>query len=308
MEADHNYQQSAENRRNARRDFERNVIANSPDKFQLNDIMLGALVIIAAVISFTDFTFSAGDWKNLTALTIFLYIITMFVYRNRYGKGMSRGRNDAEYKEALKIYREKREEINLKNLMSHIPSFCNYYKKAELREYRESLLCDIEMDYDTYKEKYLMMSKKDILRLPMSVEVKNTILRCNNAKAIKLYPGMILNESGEFDREKIIGKSGRERERQDKRKQAITRAVYVLFGAAVAFDVILNFSLITIAQWVARMLPLVLAFVNGDDSGFCNVTITETNFKRDQSHIIDLFMEYAKNNNLIVESETTSEN
>jgi hypothetical protein len=192
--------------------------------------------------------------------------------------------------------------------MSHIPSFCNYYKKAELREYRESLLCDIEMDYDTYKEKYLMMSKKDILRLPMSVEVKNTILRCNSAKAIKLYPGMILNESGEFDREKIIGKSGRERERQDKRKQAITRAVYVLFGAAVAFDVILNFSLITIAQWVARMLPLVLAFVNGDDSGFCNVTITETNFKRDQSHIIDLFMEYAKNNNLIVESETTSEN
>lgn len=310
MEADHNfdYKQSAENRRNTRRDFERKVIANEPDRFQLNDLMLGALVVIAAVLSFTDFSFSAGDWKNLTALTLFLYIITMFVYRNRYGKGISRGKCDPEYKESLKIYREKREEINLKNLMRHIPSFCNYYKKAELREYRESLLCDIEMDYDTYKEKYLMMSKKDILRQPISVEAKNTILRCNSARAIKLYPGMILNESGEFDREKIIGKSGRERERQDKRKQAITRAIYVLFGAAVAFDVILNFSLMTIAQWVVRMLPIVLAIVNGDDGGYCNITVTETNFKRDQSRVIDLFMEYAKNNNLVDEAETPTNN
>lgn len=309
MESDHNfdYRQSAENRRNTRRDFERNVLANTPDRFQLNDIMLGALVIIAAVISFTDFTFSAGDWKNLTALTIFLYIITMFVYRNRYGKGMSRGRNDAEYKEALKVYREKREEINHKNLINHVPSFCNYYKKAELREYRESLLCDIEMDYDTYKEKYIMMSKKEVLKQPISVEAKKVILKCNSAKAIKLYPGVILNESGEFDREKIIGKSGRERERIDKRQQAVTRALYVLFGAAVAFDVIFNFSLMTIAQWVVRMLPVVLAIVNGDDGGYCNITVTETNFKRDQSRVIDLFMEYSKSNNLIEVAEAQTD-
>lgn len=304
MDSDHNfdYQQSAENRRNTRRDFERGMLNNEPDRFQLNDIMLGALVVIAAVLSFTEFSFSAGDWKNLTALTLFLYIITMFVYRNRYGKGMLRGRSDPEYKEALKTYREKREEI--KNLISHIPSFCNYYKKAELREYRESLLCDIEMDYETYKAKYLMMSKQNILMQPISAEAKQVILKCNSAKTIKLYPGLILNESGEYDRAKIIGKSGREREQHDKRNQAIVRAVYVLFGAAVACDVIFNFSLMTIAQWVVRMLPIVLAIVNGDDNGYCNITVTETNFKRDQSHVIDLFMAYAKDNNLEAETPT----
>ena len=306
MEAEHNfdYKQSAENRRNTRRDFERGVISNEPDKFQLNDLMLGALVIIAAVLSFTDFSFSAGDWKNLTALTLFLYIITMFIYRNRYEKGMARGKSDAEYQLSLKTYRENRNELTLKSLVSHVPGFCTYYKKQELREYRESLLCDIEMEYDTYKEKYIMMSKKDILKLPISAEAKKIIIKCNSAKAIKLYPGMILNESGEFDRNKLIGKSGRERERNDKKKQAITRAVYVLFGAAVAFDMIFNFSLMTIAQWVVRMLPIIFAIISGDDGGYCNITVTETNFKRDQSNVIGLFMEYAKKNNLIEEVVT----
>lgn len=302
-EMETNREYSAEKRRNAKRDFERGLINNAPDKFQLNDFALVSLVVIAAVLSFTDFSFSFGDWKNLTALTLFLYIITMFVYRNRYAKGMSRGRVDPEYKEALTAYREKREEINKKNLATSVPSFCTWYRKTELRQYRESLLCDIDMDYDTYKEKYLTMSKKEVLKLPMSMEAKNVIIKCNTAKAIKLYPGLILNESGEFDREKLIGRSGRVRERQDKKMQALTRAIYVIFGAAVAFDVIFNFSLLTIVQWVVRMLPVVLSCVSGDDNGFCNVTVTETNFKRDQSHAIDLFMEYAtknlpENNNL----------
>lgn len=305
METNHEF--SAEKRRNIRREFERGVISNTPDKFQMNDLALGALVIIAAVLSFTEFTFSAGDWKNLTALTLFLYVITMFVYRNRYEKGMARGRVDPEYKQSLETYREKRNEINSKNLASHVPAFCTFYKKQELREYRESLLCDIEMDYDTYKEKYLTMRKKDIIRLPISLEAKRVILKCNRAKTVKLFPGLILNESGEFDRDKLIGKSGRVREKQDKKMQAITRAVYVMFGAAVAFDVIFNFSLMTIALWTVRMLPIILAIISGDDGGYCNITVTETNFKRDQTHVMELFLEYAKRNNLEEEVVTPTE-
>jgi hypothetical protein len=299
MTSETNNEYSAERRRNVRRDFERGVLSNSPDKYQMNDLALGALVVIAAVLSLTDFSFSAGDWKNLTALTLFLYVITMFVYRNRYEKGMSRGRLDKEYIDALSKYRAKIEDINAKSIVSYVPSFCTFYKKQELKEYRKGLLCDVDIDYDTYKEKYIMMARKDVLRLPISMEAKAVILKCNRAKPIKLFPGLILNESGETDRSKLIGKSGRARERQDKKRQAITRAAYVLFGAAVAFDMIFNFSLETIAQWVVRMLPVLLASISGDDGGFCNITVTETNFKRDQINVINLFFEYAKRNNLI---------
>lgn len=293
----------SERRRSFRRDLEREILSNEPDKFQLNDLLLGFMVLIAAVLSFTDFKFTAGDWKNLTALTLFLYIITMFIYKNRYEKGMARGRKDEEYKLSLSTYREKRAEISNLNIVSHVPKFCTYFKKHELREYRESLLCDIEMDYDTYRQKYMMLPKKAVLRLPLSHDAKMVILKCNRAKTIKLYPGLILNESGEFDREKLIGKSGRQRERIDKKKQAITRAVYVIFGAVVAFDMIFNFSLMTMVQWVVRMLAVLLAIVSGDSGGYCNITITETNFKRDQAHVIGLFMEYAKTNGLTNDAE-----
>lgn len=283
---------SAEKRRQTRRDIERGISSAEPDRFQINDIMLAALVLIAAVISFTDFSLSFGSIKNFTALTVFLYIITMFVYRNRYDKGKARGKTDGEYLASLSAYREKRKDIADKNLAGLVPAFCTYYKKKELREYRESLLCDIEMEYDEYKEKYITMSKKDILALNISYEAKKIILKCNSAKSLKLLPGMILNENGEYDRHKLIGKSGREREREDKKKQAVSRAVYVVFGAVVVFDMIFNFSFMTVAQWIVRMLPVIIAIMTGDDGGYCNVTVTETNFKRNQVSVINLFYEY----------------
>ena len=295
MSDEYNDISASEKRRQTRRDLEKGIISNEPDKIQLNDVMLAALVIIAAIISFTDFSFSLGDIKNLTALTLFLYIITMFVYRNRYAKGKGRGKQDGEYKMSLGSYREKRDSIYDRNLAGSVPAFCTYYKRKELREYRESLLCDIEMSYDEYREKYITMPYKTLMKQELSYEAKKIIAKCNSAKSLKLYPGMILNENGEYDREKLIGKSGREREKQDKKKQALTRAVYVFFGAIIVFDVILNFSWITVAQWIVRMLPVILAIISGDDGGYCNITVTETNFKNGQIKLINLFDEYILN-------------
>lgn len=282
----------------ARREFRRSVEGSAArkdyDRIQLNDIMLGALVIIAAIISFTDFSFSIGNVANFTAITIFLYIVTMFVYRNRYANGIARGKKDNEYISVLSEYREKRKGIYDRNLAGKVPSFCTHYKKKELREYREELLCDIEMEYDVYKNKYLRMGLKEILLQPLSFDVKKTLIKCNRAKPVRLNAGMILNENGECDRNNLIGKSGRQRERADKKRQAISRAVYVVFGALVAFDVIFNFSLSTMVQWIVRMLPIVIATISGDDGGYCNITVTEVRFKGDQIHAIGLFNEYVQ--------------
>ena len=281
-------------RREFRRSMEGSAARKDFDQIQLNDIMLGALVIIAAVISFTEFTFSIGNLANFTAITVFLYIVTMFVYRNRYARGIARGKRDGEYIKYLSEYREKRNGIYDRGLAGKVPSFCTYYKKKELKEYREGLLCDIEMDYDVYQSKYIHMRSKDILKLPLSLDAKRTIIKCNRAKPVRLNAGMILNEDGESDRSNLIGKSGRQRERSDKKKQAISRAVYVLFGALVAFDVIFNFSLSTTIQWIVRMLPIMIATITGDDGGYCNSTVTEVRFKGDQIHAIGLFNEYVQ--------------
>ena len=279
-------------RRDMRRTLEKEVLGNSPDRITMNDIMLAVLVFIAAAISFTDFTLSLGNLKNFTALTIFLYIITTLVYRNRYDRGKKRGKLDEEYRFSLDEYRKKRQGIYDRSVASLVPAFCKDYKVRELQQYRESLLADVDVEYSEYKEKYQRKSEKSIMKLDMPMETRRTIIKCNRAKPIRLVPGLILNENGETDREKLIGMSGRERERVDKRTQVISRGIIVLFGGMVAINIILDFSLITILQWFVRMIPVISAIIMGDDSGYCNVTVTETNFKRDQVAVINLFFEY----------------
>ncbi len=282
----------SETRRDVRRALEKETISKTSDRITMNDIMLAVLVLIAAAISFTDFTLSLGSLKNFTALTLFLYIITTLVYRNRYDKGKRRGKLDQEYITSLTEYREKRQNIYDRSVASLVPAFCRDYKVRELRQYRESLLADVDMEYSEYKEKYQRKSEKSIMKLDLPRETRRTIIRCNRAKPIRLVPGLILNENGETDREKLIGMSGRERERADKRAQAISRGIIVLFGSVVVITIILDFSLITVFQWFVRMIPVISAIIMGDDTGYCNVTVTETNFKRDQVSVINLFFEY----------------
>ena len=216
------------------------------------------------------------------------------VYRNRYDKGKRRGRCDSEYLLSLKEYRAKRQSIYDRAVASLVPRFCKDYKIRELREYREGLLADVDMEYDEYKEKYQRKSEKSIMKLDLPLETRKTLVKCNKAKPIRLVPGLILNENGETDREKLIGTSGRERERSDKKRQLIYRGVMVLFGSLVAINIILDFSLITIFQWFVRMVPVISAIMMGDDSGYCNITVTETSFKRDQVSVINLFFEYVE--------------
>lgn len=297
MMNDYDKLDKAEFRRQTRATLERNAIEAAPDKIQIKDIILILLVIVAAIVSVSEFTFTWPSLKKLTALGIFLYIITTLVYRNRYERGKGRGRADEDYRASLAEYREVRDEIYARNLAGKVPDFCKWYRKKELREYRESLLTDIDMEYDEYREKYLRLSPKEIMRLDMKLEAKTTILKANRAKAIRLTPGMILNESGEADRQQLMGQSGKERERADKRSNAISRALMTLCTGMIAVELIKDFSIVTIIQWCIRMLPVASAIVFGDDTGFCDIAVTETNFKKDQTKIIRIFNEYVSKKN-----------
>ena len=295
-------QSYSNSRRETRKRLEKGIADNSPDRLILHNIMLAIMVIIASVVSFTDFRISLGKIQQLTTLAVFLYIITSLVYQNRYNRGKIRGKMDSEYKDSLREYRQKRQTIYDNSVAGLVPEFCRSYKIKELQEYRTSLLSDVEIEYSEYKEKYRRLPFLDVLRLRLPWDLKKTIIKCNRAKPIRLAAGLILNENGEMDREKLIGQSGREREKRDKRKQLINRAITVLFGAAVVVNIISDFSVITIIQWAVRMLPIIAAIPMGDDSGYCNITVTETTFKRDQVSVINLFNEYVKEKKQFVQS------
>lgn len=297
---------ASEARRDTRKRIEKGLHDNTPDKVIINNIMLTVMVVIAALVSFTDFTLSIGKIQKLTALAVFLYIITSLVYQNSYAKGKLRGKSDLEYIAALNEYRRKREGIYSKSVAGIVPEFCRYYKAKEIEDYRRGLLSDVEIDYSEYKSEYRRLTFWQVLRLKLPLDMKKAIIKCNRAKPIRLAPGLILNENGEMDRDKLIGQSGKERERRDKRNHLLSRAIIVLFGAAVVINIIFDFSYMTIIQWSVRMLPIISAVLMGDDSGYCNITVTETTFKRDQVLVINLFNEYVAEKEKI-ERESESE-
>lgn len=285
---------TSELRRKTRATLERNALSPETDKTQLKDIMLFVLIGLAAVISMTDFSLSWGTVRDFTALTVFLYIITTLVYQNRYERGKNRGRSEEVYTTALDNYRKARNAIYEKNLASKVSDFCKEYKVRELREYRESLLVDLDISYEEYKDKYMSLSWKQIFKSHLPYRFKKILWKANMACSIKLAPGMILNESGEISRKRLLGLSGQGRERIDKRFNAISRIVITLFSGVIAIDIIMDFSMLTVAQWCIRMIPIIAAVIMADDSGYCNVVVTETNFKNNQISVIKLFEEHIR--------------
>jgi hypothetical protein len=297
---------SADKRRELRKTLERD--SANINKFSMNDLMLAGLVVIAMALSLTDFTLSLGNFKNFTALTLFLYVISTIIYRNRYNRGKFRGRNDPDYIEALEDYRKAKQKIIDGGMASEVSNFCQDYKTKELKEYRKGILADVDLDYDEYLEKYRLLRNRDVMKLSLPLSMRKAIIKCNKATPIKLTPGLIMNESGEADRKKLIAQSGRERELKDKREQIISRGLIVILGGAIAIDVIFNFSFITIVMWFVRMLPIIGAIIMGDDGGFCNIAVTETNFKKGQTAIINLFLEQHKAKEVTISEESPSLN
>ena len=283
---------NAENRRAMRRSMELEALTKSSDKAVLSNVMLVLLVVLAASASLFGMTLSIGTIRDFTIMTVFLYVITSLVYRNRYDRGKMRGRCDEDYKTSLSLYRRRRASLDDRGVVGHVPEFCRTYKLRELREYRADLLVDVDMEYEEYRSKYMRMTDKQIMKLELPLHVKEVLVKCNHAKPLRLTPGLILNEDGEAGRQELLGQSGRERERQDKRRQLIERAIFVLFGGMVGFSVVLDFSPEAIMRWAMRMMPIAVAIIFGDDAGYCDITVTETHFKRGQAQVIHLFDEW----------------
>ena len=253
---------------------------------KLSDIALVAMVVIAAIISFSDITLNVSSLGNFTAMTAFLYCITTMTYRNRYNHGKLRGRDDVEYQNAVLDYEEALKEIPKECTDDMIAEYCEHYKERELKGYRKDLLMSFHVDYDTYKNTYLNMKFWKVLALKKSWAFRLMILRCNRAKAIRLTPSMILNKSGQTRRNRVIGMSGAQRERIDKTWEAIWRVLMSVGGGAIAVSIMFDFSWQTIAQWGIRITPVITAILSGGDAGYNDIAVTEANHKRGQAEMI----------------------
>ncbi len=274
------------------------LLGYEESKAKMSDRLLVALVAIAAIVGFTDLTFNVQSLLKFSALTAFLYCLTTVTYRNRYDHGKLKGKNDPDYREAAEGYQDVIESIPDFCTEDMILAYCERYKERELFAYRRDLLMPFRIEEKEYQEKYLDMRFWQVVRLKKSWKFRCTILKCNRAKPIPLTPTMILNESGDSrSRRRALGPSGKQREKRDKRKQALSRAIVSFGGGAIAVSLIFDFSWHALAQWAVRILPIVAAIINGDSDGYDDIAVTEAEYKRDQTKFIKRMVEDIKREN-----------
>lgn len=266
---------------------ERSLSLSDEGKMTFSNAMLIALVLVAALISFTGVTLSFQSIRDFTALTAMLYVITTMSYRNRYNNGKLRGKNDKEYRDALEDYQNAIEGIPASITDERIASYCEQYKERELKEYRKDILMGFHVKYDEYERQYLSLNFWQILFLRKPWSFRVAVWRCNRAKPMKLDQNMLMSESGNARRKRAIGISGTQRERRDKAWNSISKAIVSMMGGAVAVSIVLDFSMETLAQWAIRILPVIGAIISGDSDGYDNIAVTECNRKREQTKIIN---------------------
>lgn len=286
--------------RDSRRSTRKESLAslNSEEaRVRMSDAVLLALVLVAALVSFTGITFSIQSIRNFTAMSAVIYVITTMTYRNRYNHGKLRGRESKEYKDALQGYREALKDIPGEMTDEEIAEYCENYKKRELKNYRKDLLMGFHTEYDTYVAEYLGLTTWKVLRLKKSWKFRLAVLKCNKAKPVKLSPAMIMNESGNPRRGRAIGISGEQRERRDKTRNDLSKALLSIGGGAIVVSLVLDFSLQNLTQWAIRILPIIVAIFTGDSDGYDDIAVTESNHKHEQTEIINRMVDDYRSRN-----------
>lgn len=240
------------------------------------NIGLVLLIIIAALVSFGDITFSAGDVRDLSLLVVVIYVISTLVYRNNYTGGINKGKALPEYTEAKAAYDEVKSEVMKHDVLTKLPELCVEYCKEELKQYRATILSTACITYDDYAKKYINKDEGKLKELGLPEAAVKVVLKAGKAKTKHLNPNALLSEDGAgllFQR-RMLGLSSKVRENFDFGFNAATRALITMLSGVVAVTIAFDFSWETLAMWGVRMLPVLWSGLTSTAAGIKNVLYT----------------------------------
>lgn len=243
---------------------------------KLFNIGLILLIIIAALVSFGEISFSAGDVRDLSLLAVVIYVISTLVYRNNYTGGMNKGKTLPEYTEARAAYDEVKAEVMSHDVLPHLPALCVRYCQEELKQYRATILSTACITYDDYAKEYINKNETELKELGLAESSIKVVMRAGKAKAKHLDPNALLSEDGArlIFKRRILGVSSKARENFDFGLNAVTRALITVLSVVIIVAIAFDFNLETLATWGVRMLPVLWSALTSTAAGIKNVLYT----------------------------------
>lgn len=260
------------------------------------DIALIVLCVVAAFVSFWDISITFSSVFTVGWVSVILYIVTTTVYRTKYDGGIFKGRQTTEYISAMETFTRYRDYIMTHSLTDQLTEWCNTYRMKDLTQLRKSIVCPY-MTYEEYTEKYQNISKKGINRLDLSKQAKSAIKRANDINALELSAYMLLSSSVSsnlFGKRKALPTSGSEKRNVDFAVNYASKFIVTFICGMFAIQILSDPSLESFLQWVVRMIPVAVAFLTGEPSGYRNVVSVDTNRIDAQNQLLKLFFADAK--------------
>ena len=249
------------------------------------NIMLCSVVLIAAIVSMGELTFTVKGVINVTLTILVLYIVASIVYPNSYISGMAKEKLSTEYKEVKQAYDDAVKEVHNRKMLPELSRYCLKYSREELRACRSAILLDECIEYDVFEEDFLGKTAEDLKGGELSAAAVKCILDANKVKALKITPSQLMSTGEDvtlFQRifrvlgfRRKLGVESKTKQQIDYGVNLIVRAVTTLLAGVVGISVVMDdFSFKTLAEWAMKMLPIAIAALGGNIGGHRNVTDT----------------------------------
>lgn len=263
----------------------------------LRTVMIVLILFTVIVVMTTDIKLVTIKSITDLGLEFFLILVASYsMYVCCADGGIERGFKTSAYIEAEARYEELKARIE-EGYISHMSAFCESYVEEELKRSRMKLLTSVCVAYDTYAERYMKLSRREIRKCSeLTDRQKSAVIKANKIRRIKLTPEMILSR----------GKSVHSRSPLAYTPEACrgfafgAKIVKMSFISAcmslIALDVILEPSWTVFAQVCLKLLTVVINGIDGDKEGFNNVAVHTVSYTNAQSQLMIQAIKFAEKN------------
>ncbi len=236
-------------------------------------------LMIAALVTFTNISFSAFTEDNFTVSLFVMLCASYVMYFSLEGSGEKLGEQTDDHISAAKRYNDAREKITAENIEG-LRSFCLEYSKKEA-EYRiKSCLCEAgisEEEYALYKGGG-SVSKKN----------KRALRRCDKIKPARLTPALLLS------REKTRAKSELTGPRQAKLLSVflglLPTTVGTFFTVSVILTVKSELSASAVMEGILKLSALPIIGFKGYSSGYSYSRNVKSSWLMTKAGILEKFL------------------
>lgn len=258
-------------------------------------ILVGVFIIFAVIIIVTtDISLVNPEEIEKHAVDfILLLFCTYSMYVNFSDSGMRLGLRNEEYIKATNRFEDKKQVIINNRDQKRLHEFCTYYIKKELENTKMHILAVVGFDYETYLERWVMLSDKQIRSMAtLTKPQKDAIIRANSITPIVLTPEMIMKRGRKGGKRAPLGMDPQQKKTINFGIKLVTSIITVLFWTSMVVEFVIEPTWELFVMIVLRSLLLVVNGYSGYKFGYENIVFDTTNYMSDQTDLMEQAIQY----------------